>query len=1047
MLKMINNNNNFYFQKLYVLLLTVGGNTISMKTGSLYLIFGAFAGLLFQRLKVRFDLFNVLTDDSITTSPVLVIIGFSDRLDAIITYSGLKFTFATIYTIAIVFKSLYISFGAPVVSYIFPHDFEVTKWSNIQMFTGMLRRGTAASIYAYYASRLTGKALCNKSRFEEYRFCKRYNRRNAQCRFDERLVSVLRAQKRVKKMNSIKYKAIPSQKNLQAYAKNNIEIQKLAKEISDQLKLKQNNLINIDVILQGIEKVWFFLKNINFRPILLNGMSSLFMLGCVRTDVRADFFSDLFTYDPANPTLLDQFIQIFFCSPSGLAVLFTTFKIAKAGFFSDFELDSGIISTFFVPLWIQCGQSGNYRYYLKGSNWRRLFVSVPKVLNVPTHFSAYKLENIGTVEGVMDGVVRASGLKNVFIGEVVIIRGRPGLVLNLTEDEVSIALFGDDTTVVEGDLVVKSDTIRTVPAGFPLLGRVVNPTGHFLDIYSKKKFLVVDLLAFLEREKVIVQNNELVVDATVLYKNYLMYEYLINFIVLSSLLHFNSNITVFSNCGFFLSDIDDNNELSYYHTVVKESLRSGLTRVELLELLDITLEEPNMELFLNIINTVLPIKKSVNLSNKVDCLIFSFCHYLGVYEMAVEVKAPGIIGRSSINEPIQTGILAIDSIIPIGCGQRELIIGDRQTGKTAITLDSILNQKNEDSKFYTSQNRIQNCIYVSIGQKGSTVAQVVHKLASYEALSYTTIVSATAADSATLQYLAPYTGCAIAEFWRDAGFNSLIVYDDLSKQAVAYRQVALLLRRPPGRDAYPGDVFYLHSRLLERAAKINDEAVIPQFINNSRFAQTGGSLTALPIIETQAGDISAYIPTNVISITDGQIFLETELFYKGLRPAINVGLSVSRIGSAAQIKLIKQIAGRLKLELTLFREVEIFTSFAADLDVLTLEKLHRGFRIVEVLKQGQFVPLHIFDQLLIVAGAVRGYMDKLELGIISRFKKIVLKIRNSPYFSSSFNSINIVCIIESINQLYNDFLFEIFSHELNFFRLNRSKLTQFVETI
>nr|XP_050031579.1 ATP synthase subunit alpha, mitochondrial-like [Dermacentor andersoni] len=337
----------------------------------------------------------------------------------------------------------------------------------------------------------------------------------------------------------------------------------------------------------------------------------------------------------------------------------------------------------------------------------------------------------------------------------------------------------------------------------------------------------------------------------------------------------------------------------------------------------------------------------------------------------VGVKAPGIIPRISVKEPMLTGIKAVDSLVPIGRGQRELIIGDRQTGKTAIAIDAIINQKrfNEGS----DEKKKLFCIYVAIGQKRSTVAQIVKRLTGSDAMKYTIIVSATASDAAPLQYLAPYAGCAMGEYFRDNGMHGLIIYDDLSKQAVAYRQMSLLLRRPPGREAYPGDVFYLHSRLLERAAKMNDS-----------FG--GGSLTALPVIETQAGDVSAYIPTNVISITDGQIFLETELFYKGIRPAINVGLSVSRVGSAAQTKAMKQVAGSMKLELAQYREVAAFAQFGSDLDAATQQLLNRGVRLTELLKQGQYCPMAIEEQVAVIYTGVRGYLDKMDPSQINRFE-------------------------------------------------------------
>lgn len=348
----------------------------------------------------------------------------------------------------------------------------------------------------------------------------------------------------------------------------------------------------------------------------------------------------------------------------------------------------------------------------------------------------------------------------------------------------------------------------------------------------------------------------------------------------------------------------------------------------------------------------------------------------------VGTKAPSIIPRISVREPMQSGIKAVDSLVPIGRGQRELIIGDRQTGKTAIAIDTIINQKrfndgdDEKKKLYT--------IYVAIGQKRSTVAQIVKRLTDSDAMKYTIIVSATASDAAPLQYLAPYSGCAMGEYFRDNGKHALIIYDDLSKQAVAYRQMSLLLRRPPGREAYPGDVFYLHSRLLERAAKMNDD-------------YGGGSLTALPIIETQAGDVSAYIPTNVISITDGQIFLETELFYKGIRPAINVGLSVSRVGSAAQIKAMKQVAGSMKLELAQYREVAAFAQFGSDLDAATQALLNRGVRLTELLKQGQYLPMAIEDQVVSIYAGVRGHLDKMDPSKVTGFEKEFLQHMHSSH--------------------------------------------------
>jgi F-type H+-transporting ATPase subunit alpha len=362
-----------------------------------------------------------------------------------------------------------------------------------------------------------------------------------------------------------------------------------------------------------------------------------------------------------------------------------------------------------------------------------------------------------------------------------------------------------------------------------------------------------------------------------------------------------------------------------------------------------------------------PIDGKGNLSEKIE-------------RKRVEVKAPGIIPRQSVSEPMQTGLKAIDTLIPVGRGQRELIIGDRQTGKTAVAIDAIINQKSINES--DDEKKKLYCVYVAIGQKRSTVAQIVKTLEDAGAMKYTTVVAATASDAAPLQFLAPYTGCTIGEYFRDNGMHALIIYDDLSKQAVAYRQMSLLLRRPPGREAYPGDVFYLHSRLLERAAKLSD-------------ANGGGSLTALPIIETQAGDVSAYIPTNVLSITDGQIFLETQLFNQGIRPAVNVGLSVSRVGSAAQTKAMKKVAGSIKLELAQYREMAAFAQFGSDLDAATQKLLNRGAKLTELLKQNQYSPLTVAEQVISVFTGVRGYLDDVELTEIKKFETEILeKIKN-----------------------------------------------------
>merc|ERR1712149_116476 len=351
----------------------------------------------------------------------------------------------------------------------------------------------------------------------------------------------------------------------------------------------------------------------------------------------------------------------------------------------------------------------------------------------------------------------------------------------------------------------------------------------------------------------------------------------------------------------------------------------------------------------------------------------------------VVLKAPGIIPRQSVKEPMQTGIKAVDSLVPIGRGQRELIIGDRQTGKTAVAIDTIINQKRFNEA--GDKKKMLYCIYVAVGQKRSTVAQIVKRLHDADALKYSIVVSATASDAAPLQYLAPYSGVAMGEYFRDNGMHAVIIFDDLSKQAVAYRQMSLLLRRPPGREAYPGDVFCLHSRLLERAAKISDDL-------------GGGSLTALPVIETQAGDVSAYIPTNVISITDGQIFLENELFLKGIRPAINVGLSVSRVGSAAQMKAMKQVSGTMKLDLAQYREVAAFAQFGSDLDAATQQLLNRGVRLTELLKQGQYVPMAIEEQVAAIYCGVRGYLDKVEPAKITAFERAFM-----PHIKSSHQAI------------------------------------------
>ncbi|MBR5482923.1 MAG: F0F1 ATP synthase subunit alpha [Alphaproteobacteria bacterium] len=372
-----------------------------------------------------------------------------------------------------------------------------------------------------------------------------------------------------------------------------------------------------------------------------------------------------------------------------------------------------------------------------------------------------------------------------------------------------------------------------------------------------------------------------------------------------------------------------------------------------------------------------------------------------------EVKAPGIIERQSVCEPMQTGLKIVDALIPIGRGQRELIIGDRQTGKTSIIVDTIINQKhiNDQAK---SENEKMYCIYVAIGQKRSTVAQVVQTLKDHGALDYTIVVAATASDAAPMQFIAPYSGCAMGEYFRDNGMHAVIFYDDLSKQATAYRQMSLLLRRPPGREAYPGDVFYLHSRLLERAAKMSDE-------------KGGGSLTALPVIETQAGDVSAYIPTNVISITDGQIFLETSLFYQGIRPAVNVGISVSRVGSAAQIKAMKQVAGKIKLDLAQYREMAAFAKFSSDLDASTKQLIARGERLTMLLEQSVHAPLPVAEEVVLIFGGVRGFLDKMSVEEVNPFEDAVVeRVRaKHPEFLAEINEKKVIS--EDLDKRLTDF--------------------------
>lgn len=477
-----------------------------------------------------------------------------------------------------------------------------------------------------------------------------------------------------------------------------------------------------------------------------------------------------------------------------------------------------------------------------GQNWSQVTEEGTK--NLVENFKKIRpmsIDDFGQVLLIGDGIAIIQGLQTVQSGELVIFSpaGVYGMVLNLNKATVSAVVFGNERSVVVGNLVYRTKSLVSVPVGRSLLGRVVNGLGQPID-------------------------------------------------------------------G-----------------------RGDLVNVE---------------------------------------------------RKPVEIKAPGIITRKSVHQPVQTGLKAIDSLVPIGRGQRELIIGDRQTGKTAIAVDTIINQASSNQLTISESEKLY-CIYVAIGQKRSSVSKLLEILEQNNALSYTVIVAATASEAAPLQFLAPYTGCTIGEYFRDNGSHAVIIYDDLSKQAVAYRQMSLLLRRPPGREAYPGDVFYLHSRLLERAAKLSDRL-------------GGGSLTALPVIETQAGDVSAYIPTNVISITDGQIFLETELFYKGIRPAVSAGLSVSRVGSAAQLKAMKQVAGSLKLELAQYREIAAFAKFGSSLDEDTQRILTRGAVLTELLKQPQYTPQPIHLQVLVVFAGVKGFLDKVELKQVLLVEASLLKFVN-----------------------------------------------------
>ena len=551
-----------------------------------------------------------------------------------------------------------------------------------------------------------------------------------------------------------------------------------------------------------------------------------------------------------------------------------------------------------------------------------------------------EITEVGQVLSIGDGIARIYGLDNVQAGEMVMFDdGTRGMALNLEDDNVGVVLFGSDANIKEGDTVKRTNSIVDVPVGKELLGRVVDALGNPIDgkgnIESQNRSRIeVKAPGIIPRKSMVMFDD--------------------------------------GTRGMALNLEDDNVGVVLFGS--DANIKEGDTVKRTNSIVDVPVGKELLGRVVDALGNPIDGKGNIESQNR----------------SRIEVKAPGIIPRKSVSEPMQTGLKAIDSLIPIGRGQRELIIGDRQTGKTAIAIDTIINQKSinesgdETKKLY--------CIYVGIGQKRSSIAQTVKALEDAGAMEYTTVVAATASDAAPLQFLAPYTGCSMGEYFRDNGMHALIIYDDLSKQAVAYRQMSLLLRRPPGREAFPGDVFYLHSRLLERAAKMNDE-------------NGGGSLTALPVIETQANDVSAFIPTNVISITDGQIFLETELFNQGIRPAVNVGLSVSRVGSAAQTKAMKKVAGSIKLELAQYREMAAFAQFGSDLDASTQKLLNRGSKLTELLKQNQYSPMTIAEQVVSIFTGVNGYLDDLELNQIRDFEKDLFELIKSSHSD----------IIESIN--------------------------------
>jgi proton translocating ATP synthase F1 alpha subunit len=614
---------------------------------------------------------------------------------------------------------------------------------------------------------------------------------------------------------------------------------------------------------------------------------------------------------------------------------------------------------------------------------------------------------IGIIEQLYDGLCISSGLSAAGMGSIVnfyrfddLTYDEPivqGVVLSLNTSSVFIAVLGNDLNLKVRDTVqLYSDVFTIDITPRDTIGAVLSPLGE--TIYSFNNDVTSARMV-----------NDLYVIAAEAF-----------LLAISEVKEFGGIDSVehifHTALFFFLNHID---ELDVLQDDTLET-RWSLFFKEILQVDEAGINDDDDDIFL--ISNLIPQS-----------------YFYQTFSLIVNAGAPDIISRASISIAMQTGILAIDSMIPIGCGQRELIIGDRQTGKTTIAVTAIINQANKRKKFreegLIGADLIDYCIYVSIGQKCSTIAKLLQQLNTYNVFNYTTRIRAFSSDSARLQYYAPYVGCSIGEFWRDHGFHALIIYDDLSKQARAYRQLSLLLARPPGREAYPGDIFYIHSRLLERAANLTME-ITDFFLNLTYpFRMTGGSLTALPIIETQAGDVSAYIPTNVISITDGQIFLETEMFFKGIRPPINIGLSVSRVGSAAQYFRMKQIASTLKLTLAQYREVEAFASFGSDLDELTLFTLNRGARLIEILKQTQYETYSMIEQILIIYARTLGVLDTLALTEIATFIS-ELKLHYRLGFSRLNNLSTVIEILENLNSKTNKYTRHMLHRELfTFFHL------------